>query len=130
MIKENYTERKRKEASLKSALTTCFGIGATHLKQIQLTSRHQLKVRPPFFSGHKGGQFAFYHLSINKFPIQCGPLIRVHIGYLLSSHLPIFIYFSYKASSILMGETKNQKILYIVCLGHEFQEVPLLHFHY
>lgn len=120
--------RQKEQTSLKSALTTCFGTRAAHLEPIQLTSRHQLKVRPAFLSGHQGSQLSFYHLSINELPVKRSPLIRVHIGYLLPSHLPIFIDFSYQAASILTGETKIQKN-YIEYLSawHELKEISLGH---
>lgn len=101
----------------KPALTTCFGSRAAHLGPIELTPRHQVKVRPAFLSRHQGSQFSFQHLSVNELPVQCRPLIRVHIGYLLSSHLPVFIYFPYQAASILTGETKNPEKLHRV-LNH------------
>lgn len=105
-----------KETSLKSARRTCFGTRAAYLEPIQLTSRHQFKVRPAFLSGQQGSQLPFYHLSVDEFPIKGRPLIGVHVGDLLSGHLPIFIDFPYKAASILMEKPTSGKITWSIDL--------------
>lgn len=81
----------------------------THRKLPQLTSWHELKLRPAFLDRQQSGQFGLDHLSVDEFSVQRHSPVRVHVGYLLASHLPVFIDFSYKAASVLMGEPKPRK---------------------
>lgn len=75
----------------------------------ELTAWYYFKLRFPILCRCQSCQFCFYHFSIYEPSRICSLSIRVHIGYFLSSHLPFFIHFSYKAASILKAWARKKR---------------------